>query len=374
MILKIGLFILLAPVVIYMLFFILPAMPIIFGMALFGGFVMGPLLQLSNRWIERVAPKVLDQNEKFVPWPEYWSNTFRNMLAFGAVAAVSRFIFWSTYGRMLVGKNTGQFPFAPEVDYVMAGCGLLYAFLSFMQEGRWLHAQLLAVRNLPTSAVASVAPGLAELNGTVRLTESRTRQINPSRIAMSFLWDLVGTRQSRDGVEVGSYDKKMSRFYLDDGTGSIQVDPDHPGVELRRPLISVLGNWFGNRYFEVILTRHVERVSWFRKKYELREGDQVHVVGTVEIDPSAPRDATGPDRLIVRPRPDARAGKGSILQFLTPGKQPTRTVHDIFIITDTDESRAQKIIRKNFLFSVGLSLTLAILSAALIVVVRAIPR
>lgn len=374
MILKIGLFILLAPVVIYMLIFILPAMPIFFGIALFIGFVIGPLLQLSNRWVERVAPKVLDQNEKFVPWPEYWSNTFRNMLAFGAVAAVSRFIFWSTYGRMLVGRNTGQFPFAPEVDYVMAACGLIYALLSFLQEGRWLHAQLLAVRNLPTSTVASVAPGLAELNGTVRLTESRTRQINPSRIAMSFLWDLVGTRQSRDGVEVGSYDKKMSSFYLDDGTGTILIDPDHPDVELRRPFLSVLGNWFGNRYFEVILTRHVEKISWLRRKYELREGDQVHVVGTVEIDPSVPSDAVCPKGFIVRPRAQARSSRGSILQFLAPGKQPTRTVHDIFIISDTDESKAQDILRKNFLLSVGLSLTLAVLSAALIGVVKAIPR
>lgn len=42
-ILKIGGFILLAPVIAYMLFFLLPAAPVFFGMALFIGFVIGPI-------------------------------------------------------------------------------------------------------------------------------------------------------------------------------------------------------------------------------------------------------------------------------------------------------------------------------------------
>lgn len=353
-------FLLLAPVIVMMLVVILPFMPLFFGLAVFAGFIIGPLKQLSAR-------KGFDPEEKVISWPEYWSSTFRNILAFGAVSAVARLIVWTTYGRASIGRSYGTFPFNPEVDYVVAGCGLLYALLSFLQEGRWLYAQLLAVRNLPTSKVASVAPGLAELRGIVRMSPDRSKAPDPSRIAMTFLWDIVGTRQSRDGVELGSYDKKMSRFYLDDGTGSIQVDPDHPDVELRRPFISVLSNWFGNRYFEIILTRHVERLSWFRKKYELREGDQVHVVGNVEMDPHAPPDASGPGRFVVRPRAEARSGAGSILQFMAPGKQPSRSVHDIFIISDASESQAQALLRKNLFFSVGLSLSLAVVSAALII-------
>ena len=362
------------PVVLYMLVFILPAMPVFFGLAVLTGFVIGPLLQLSARWIERVAPQVLEADEKFIAWPEYWSGTFRNVLAFGAVAAVARLIFWSTYGRPFVGKDTRFFLFAVEVDYLMAACGLLYALLSFLQEGRWFHAQVLAIRNLPTSKVASAAPGLTELSGIVRMHPERTRPVDPSRNALSFLWDLFGTKRTRDGVVLGSYDKKLSGFYLDDGTGAILVNPDHPDVELRRPFLSVLGNWFGNRFFEIILTRRVERLSWHRRRYELREGDRVHVVGTVDIDPHAPPDASGPGRFVVRPRREARSGRGSILQFLVPGKQPSRTAHDVFIISDADESKAQDLLWKAFLFSAGLSLTLAALSAALIIVVRSAPR
>lgn len=374
-VLKIGIFILLAALVIYMLVFILPAMPLLFGLVVISGFVILPLRQLFVRWVERVNPRALAPDDRFIPWPEYWSAAFRIMLGFGAVAAVARLAFWTSYGRLFIGKDTRNPIFATELDYVMAGCGLLYAFLSYMQEGRWLYSQILAVRNLPTSAVASVAPGLAELSGIVRHSGNRELRLNSDRTVMSFLWDLAGTKRNPDGktTDLGTYKKEMSKFYLDDGSGAILIDPDHPGVELRRPFITILSNWFGSRSFEVILTRHVERISWHRKKYELKEGDRVYVVGNVEIDPSALPDAAGPERFVVRPRPEARSGKGSILQFLVPGRTPSRTTHDIFIISDTDETRAEALLRRNYYFSVCVSAVLAILSAALVIVAINLP-
>jgi hypothetical protein len=99
----------------------------------------------------------------------------------------------------------------------------------------------------------------------------------------------------------------------------------------------------------------------------LKEGDQVNVIGYAEMNSAAPSDATGPARLVVRPRKEARAGFESLLQFLFPGRTPARTPQDIFIVADTAEAEAKRLLKKNFVAGAGMSLALAVLSTVLII-------
>jgi hypothetical protein len=170
-------------------------------------------------------------------------------------------------------------------------------------------------------------------------------------------------------IMLGSYDKVLKPFYLDDGTGAILVDPAHDDVELRRPLASALTTFFGRRSFEIVLTRNVQRPSWDQRRYFLHEGDRVHVIGSAEMNETVPHAAVDTDRLIVRPRKEARSGFESLLQFLIPSRRvPTRTVHDIFIIADTTEAETRQLLMRNFLASAGMAVALAILSALLVIV------
>lgn len=341
--------------------------PVVFLMFVALYAVIGPLLQI----LVRVVPQPAKENQP-TPWPQYWSMAFTYVLRAGAVLALVRALLFGL--PMLFADNAAppaasqDFIFLPLWDWFFGCCGLLYAFLSFSQEGSWLRLQTIAVRNLPTSNVASAAIGLSEFSGVVRRIENREGPIDPERGILGFYWKLLGTQIGPRGeTMLGTYDRDMKPFYLDDGTGKILVDPVHSDVELRRPFISAFTTFFGRRSFEILLRKRTQKPSWHERRYVLQEGDQVYVIGYVEANPAAPPDAAGPDRLAVRPRPEARAGYEALLQFLVPGRTPARTPQDIFIIADTSEAEAKRLLKKNFLASAATAVLLAVLSAALIV-------
>ena len=344
--------------------------PIVFLMFFALYFIIGPLLQI----LVRVVPQPAPENQP-TPWPQYWAMAFTFVLRAGAVLGLIRAL---PFGLLLlfakpspISTEDPGFIFLPQWNWFFGGCGLLYAFTSFVQEGLWLHRQRLTVRDLATSTVASAAIGLVELAGTVRSPENRDGALDPNRRLMSFRWRLLGTKLGPQGeTMLGTYDKDMRPFLLDDGTGRILVDPVHNEVELRRPLLSALTTFFGRRSFEVLLTRHVQRTSLFERFYALQEGDQVYVIGYAEINRGAPPDATGPDRLVVRPREEARSGFEALMQFLIPGRTPARTPQDIFIIADTSEAEAKRLLGKNFIASTAMALLLAVLSALLLTLSR----
>lgn len=340
--------------------------PVVFLMFFALYFVIGPLLRI----LVRIVPRPAKENQP-TPWPQYWAMAFTFVLRTGAVLALFRLLMWVLL--FLVAEKIGSvseegnFIFLPQWDWFLGGCGLLYAFLSFALEGSWLHLQSLAVRDLPRSTAASAAVGLSELSGTVRRIENRDGPLDPRQPVMQFYWQLLGTQRQGETIMLGTYDKHMRPFYLDDSSGKILIDPEHPEVELRRPLGSALTTFFGRRSFEILLTRHTQRPSWHERRYALHEGDGVYVIGFVETNPAAPPEATGPDRLIVRPRAEARTGYEALLQFFVPGWTPARTPHDVFIIADTSEAEAKGLLRRNFLASAGMAALLALLSAVLII-------
>ena len=334
-------------------------------------FVIGPAMQVCVRLHRQPA-----RENRPTPWSQYWAMAFTNVLRAGAVIALCRLLL---YVFLLVvakqGKPEGSENgfLSPHIwDWFLGGCGLLFAFLAFAQEGLWLYRQRLAVQDLPTSTVASAAVGLVELFGTVRRVENRHGPLDPDRPVLSFRWKLLGTQQVGDTTLLGSYDKTMTAFLLDDGTGRILVDPVHNDVELRRPLISVTTTFFGRRSFEILLSKRTQRPSWYERRYALHEGDRAYVIGYAEALPGAPSEAQGPKRLVVRPRAEARVGYEALLQFLIPGGAPSRTAHDIFIVADTPEAETKQLLRRNFLTGSSLALLLAVLSALLIIITRSI--
>ena len=353
----------LGPIVIVMLTLLLGiGGPVIFLMFLGIYFALGPLLQN----LVRVVPQPDKENQP-TPWPQYFGFAYTYVIGVGAVLAVFRLIV-----RLPMGSVQDSFFFLPLWDILFGACGLAYSFVSFSKEGLWRYRQVLAVRDLATTAVAGTAVGLVELTGVARREENPSGPLDSSRTIMSFFWHLLGTEPHyQGGVMLGSYRNDLHPFYLDDGTGRILVDPVHERVELRRPFISVLTTFFGRRTFEILLTGHVGRPSWIERDYALREGDRIYVIGHAEVCKDAPTDAIGPDRLVVRPREQARSGGESLLQFLIPfGKKASRTPHDVFVISDSGEQKAKGLLRKNFLFSIMVPIALALISASLIIMAR----
>jgi len=360
--LKSGVYLLLAPVAVSALTILLGiGGPFVFLMFFGIYFVLGPLLQI----LVRLAPQDHPANQP-TPWGQYFGIAFTMVLRTGAVIALFRLLLAVCGLRMVEPDNP---LFDPGFDLFFGSCGLLYAFTVFAREGLWRLQQVFAVRDLPRSTVAAVSLGLAELGGVVRHVENRDGALDPNRTVMTFFWQLLGTEPGPRGVTwLGSYRKDLHPFYLDDGTGRILVDPAHHGVELRRPFISVLTTFFGRRSFEVLLTRHTGKPTWNERTYALREGDTVYVIGNVEQKEQIAPDATDAERLVVRPREQARSGLESLLQFLVPfGRKMSRTPHDVFVIADTGERLARRLLTENFLFSAGLSLTAAALSVLLMV-------
>lgn len=358
--------ILISPVFAFLLIFLLGwAAPYVFLMFFAMYFIIGPLLQLLVLKFPQllvVPPKKYQPT----PWGQLFGRSLTAVLRAGAILAVFRLLFHLAARWIIPEHEQGNVILRPEVDLFFGLCGLAYAFLSFVQEGLWQYRQVLAVRELATSTVGATAVGLVELSGVVRRKENRDGRIEPGHVVMHFYWQIQGTHRMGKTIMLGTYDKDMKPFYLDDGTGRILVDPMHEGVELRRPIGSVLTTFFGRRSFEILLTKDVRRPTWDQRHYYLREGDRVHVMGNAEMNEQAPRNAADADRLVVRPRHQAR-GFESILQHLVPSrKKPARTPHDIFIIADTSETEAKAILMKNFQWSVTFSLSLAIASVLLI--------
>ncbi|MEW6078800.1 MAG: hypothetical protein AB1724_13370 [Thermodesulfobacteriota bacterium] len=337
--------------------------PVVFLMFCGVYFVLGPLLQV----LVRIFPQPDAANQP-TPWGQYFAYAFTYVIGTGAVIAVFRLLFRGLMFGMGYGPDRG-FVFLPHWDCFFGACGLIYALAAFSQEGLWRWRQFLAVNDLATTSVAGTAVGLTELSGQVRGRENPDGPPDPSRTILSFFWHLQGTETDYEGTRMlGSYQRNLQAFYLDDGSGRILVDPVHEAVALRRPLLSVLTAFFGRRTFEIVLTGHTEKPSWYERAYFLREGDRAYVIGHAEMREDAPPGATGPERLVIRPRLQARHGGESLLQFLIPfGRKAGRTPHDVFVITDTSEQEARALFRKNFHLSVAMPLALALISTVLII-------
>jgi len=207
------------------------------------------------------------------------------------------------------------------------------------------------IRNLPTSQAGSAALGLAEFKGVVRRAEEPRRGRDKVRVGPG-----AGEHSGPDPEEARGcvlYDRigatgndrftKWSRFWLEDRSGRILVDPR--GVDF----------WSGGFFLAIeaqsLLLARRRRVAphagpGVTRSVCLREGDRVYVIGSAEVDPEAPADAVGSERLVVRPTKlyPARGITSRILPYLEP--IPAEDYKNTFFVYDRDEGSAFKILKK----------------------------
>ena len=226
--------------------------------------------------------------------------------------------------------------------------GILGGFVFVFQTLR----QSRLIENLPTSKARSAALGLAEFQGVARPVEDRSLFKEKIENEASFMetWDgapkdrivLLGKWWVRDNEGVSPASQKASsRFYLEDDSGRILVDPT--GVDIGGP--------GGGEVQSIILSKHHTRVfhqDHTGSVWTLMPGDPVYLIGSVEVNEEAPPDATGSDRLIVRP--SSRVSQTHFLRRLILGSAKwlsAKDVQDIFLLTDTHEIEASSILKKS---------------------------
>ena len=315
-------------------------------------FVMGACANL----LVRVSPQDAPENQ-----PKPWKVYFRTMagylfLVLVLIAPARSVVVWG-----LIGDGGGS-PLAkptPIFDTIVGACGVLYGLIAFTLEGFWRFRQWQQVRLQATSSVNGAAIGLCELTGTARAIDAEG---GPVIIRGRF-----GLFEGGQGQPL-VVELAPRKFYLEDRSGRILVDPVHASVTGRRPLVGVLGSFLGKRQVELALTRHVKRTLWPNREYELRDGDQVYLIGSVEEREDAVPDATGPDRLVVRPSREGRRDDNLLEQFLFPfSRKPRRHDQDIFFLSDTSEAKARRLVVGGMFRQLLLAIVWIILSGHLLV-------
>jgi HEAT repeat protein len=191
------------------------------------------------------------------------------------------------------------------------GMSLTYVFL----DARWRLEQLRQIRDLPRSKTRSAAIGLAEFEGVARAAAPDQRRILP--------WNP---------------EQPMPRFYLEDDTGRIAVDPT--GAKLRTGMAFHLGGQLCEIY-----------LGHGARKGQLWDGDPLYLIGNVQIDTDA-----GAGGVVVRPLATPHYS-GPLWRLLfgkeSPGSE--RKAANVFFASDSREHGARRAIvsglRQSVLFA-----------------------
>jgi hypothetical protein len=203
-----------------------------------------------------------------------------------------------------------------HLDLLAGLCGTAVGLLGITSVGSWQLRLARQVKNIPTAMARSAAVGLAEFRGTAR---------GPKTILFF---------SSDDTAEATS--QTVSTFTLEDETGTIRVDPQGAAIRSFWSLqfLQRLGG-------SVVLTKRVVQRTYGRKEVrELRDGDPVYVLGTVETDREARSDALDSERLVVR-RSRRQVRVPFLYRLLRVGRAPEQfTYLDVFFLSDTPEKRA----------------------------------
>jgi len=215
--------------------------------------------------------------------------------------------------------------------------------------------QLRQVVNLPTSKARSAALGLAEFEGVARRVEGEKRTAEndgpDSGRWVGMPEDRIlfwGTKWVREEGEEGhtiSSIQEWSRFWLEDDTGRILVDPQ--GVEFE----DALGTIFFESVRKILLTKkrnsYSDNIGHNGVTRLLIPGDPVYLIGSVEINEDAPPEASDSERLIIRPSSELK--QTAIWRRWLLGdaeKSPGTDVSDIFFLADGNENEAYEALKK----------------------------
>ena len=203
------------------------------------------------------------------------------------------------------------------------------------------------LENLPTSTVHGAAVGLAEFKGVARSLHDKSQrkvQAGGEEISTDQGFDKKPILFER--IDPGSkgetmIDTKYSPFFLEDETGRILVDPqgaefwDGSGNFLWSPIRSI----YLERRFSVD-ARNIHTRMLFPE-------DPIYLIGTVEENPDASKDAQDEDRLVVRPsRSLVQSGFLKRLLFGEGEKMKGSDIHHVFFLTDLTELKAAEVLTR----------------------------
>ena len=242
------------------------------------------------------------------------------------------------------------------VDAWFGICGLSFAIIGGMMA--WTKSLRLKsqIENLPTSTVRSAAIGLSELKGIARPIEDEGKRLAETlidgkkkenrksiRSKQRILKKedvLSGGKQEPILSEIFNLHSQVSttlhsRFYLEDETGKILVDPrgidfwDGHGHFLWKPIRSI--------YLE---TRH--SIDSNRETRCLLPGDPVYIIGSIEENTEAGQDASELDRLILKPSSSLKS-PGLFKRIMLGEDKKTRgtDIYDVFFLSDLTEFKVK---------------------------------
>ncbi len=211
------------------------------------------------------------------------------------------------------------------------------------------------IENIPTGKAHSAALGLAEFKGVARAiadeqkrkTEIIVNGKKQAKVPEALMDDGAATpilyerwvKRTRRGSKVTQI---SSRFYLEDNSGRILVDPR--------------GVWFwdGKVHFfspsarSIYLKKRLENRSKVNAQIKIRRlnpGDEIYLIGAVEELEDAAPTATDSQRLVVRPSSTLKSTNLLRRIILGHRKQTHRTdIYDVFFLTDVKDLNAARML------------------------------
>lgn len=249
---------------------------------------------------------------------------------------------WKEAESLFVGNALDGF-----LDAWIGVCGVVLGIavgLRLWTRGLKIRTQL---ENLPTSTVHGAAVGLAEFKGAARsLKDRKQRQAQTGGEEIPTGQGCQKKPILFERIDPGSkgettIDTKYSPFLLEDETGRILVDPrgaefwDGSGNFLWSPIRSI--------YLEGRFTVDARNIH----TRMLLPEDPIYLIGTVEENPDAPRDAQDEARLVVRPSRNLVAS-GFLQRLLFGEGERTKgsDIHHVFFLTDLAEFKAAEVLTR----------------------------
>jgi HEAT repeat protein len=206
--------------------------------------------------------------------------------------------------------------------------GLLVSILFAVRDTRWRLKQARELRNLPTSKARSAAIGLAEFRGQAMPAPEPGKQPDYDSKIM-----------------INHQATSLKPFHLEDESGKILVDPR--GALFR----SSAALHFSSILREIRLVPNWERGEML--DVSVRPGDEIYVLGSVQRNPDAPRDAVDSGALVVKPNVERKlAGPFWRLLYGVGRTAAWRTGNEnIFFLTNSSEHTASRLIRRGMIIS-----------------------
>ncbi len=196
-------------------------------------------------------------------------------------------------------------PLIPVMGGISIVAGLISLYDAFVGFG-----EKMKIEDTPTSKVRSIAAGLVELKGRVAPREALIAPFSKRRcVIYNYIAEELRVRREydpfmkrmvviREWVQVRSEGKSV-RFFLEDETGRVLVDPTGADIQDRRV------------FYEL---------SWPRRRHTERAilcNSIVYVMGTAAENPEKPVSAVASEAIMIR---KGGSGKGLMITSKTEGQ------------------------------------------------------